>query len=90
LDRVKLYPSYSEAITDLQNGNLDLAFVEEPVLANYVHKLKLPLESAYVFKGFDRLGFAFAKGSKRRDDFDAYLKEMGPEKVKAILDRWTK
>ena len=90
LDRVKLYPSYSEAITDLQNGNLDLAFVEEPVLANYVHKLKLPLESAYVFKGFDRLGFAFAKGSKRRDDFDAYLKDLGPEKVKATLDRWMK
>jgi polar amino acid transport system substrate-binding protein len=36
------------------------------------------------------LGFAFAKGSKRRDDFDAYLKDLGPEKVKATLDRWMK
>ena len=86
LSQVKLYPSYSEAITDLQNGNLDLAFVEEPVLANYVNKMKLPIESVRVFTGFDRLGFAFARGSKYRDDFDKYLQELGPEKVKAIID----
>lgn len=86
LSQVKLYPSYSEVVTDLQNGNLDLAFVEEPVLANYVNKMKLPIESVRVFTGFDRLGFAFAKGSKYRDDFDKYLQELGPEKVKAIID----
>jgi len=90
LAQVKLYPSYSEAMTDLQNGNLDLAFVEEPVFANYLYKLKLPVESAYVFTGFDKLGFAFAKGSARRDDFDKYLKEIGPEKVKTIIDQWLK
>ena len=88
LSQVKLYPSYSEVIADLQNGNLDLAFVEEPVLANYVHKMKLPFQSAYSFSGFDQLGFAFAKGSPRRDDFNKYLKELGPEKIKAIIDRW--
>ena len=88
LSKVKLYPSYTEVITDLQNGNIDLAFIEEPVLANYVNKLKLPIESDYVFSGYDKLGFAFAKGSKLRDDFDAYLKELGPDKVKAILDKW--
>ena len=86
LSQVKLYPSYSEVVTDLQNGNLDLAFVEEPVLVNYVNKMKLPIESVRVFTGFDRLGFAFAKGSKYRDDFDKYLRELGPEKVKAIID----
>ena len=88
LSKVKLYPSYTEVITDLQNGNIDLAFIEEPVLANYINKLKLPIESDYVFSGYDKLGFAFAKGSKLRDDFDAYLKELGPDKVKAILDKW--
>lgn len=90
LKNVKLYPSYVEAVTDLQNGNLDLAFIEEPVFANYKYKMKLPIESAYVFKGFDHLGFAFAKGSKMRDDFNAYLTELGPEKIKAILDGWMK
>jgi len=90
LKDVKLYPSYSEVVTDLQNGNLDLAFIEEPVFANYKYKLNLPIESAYVFKGFDKLGFAFAKGSKMRDDFNTYLTELGPEKIKAILDGWMK
>ena len=90
LKNVKLYPSYAEVVTDLQNGNLDLAFIEEPVFANYKYKMNLPIESAYVFKGFDKLGFAFAKGSKMRDDFNAYLTELGPEKIKAILDSWMK
>ena len=90
ISKVKLYPSYAEVVTDLQNGNLDLAFIEEPVLLNYENKLKLPLQSAYVFRGFDKLGFAFAKGSKLRDDFDKYLTELGPEKIQAILDKWMK
>jgi polar amino acid transport system substrate-binding protein len=88
LAKVKLYPTYNEVIADLQNGNLDLAFIEEPVFADYRFKKKLPFESSYVFTGFDKLGFAFAKGSPMRDDFDKYLTEMGPEKVKAVLDKW--
>ena len=88
LSKVKLYPSYAEVVTDLQNGNIDLAFIEEPVLLNYQNKLKLPLQSSYVFSGNDQLGFAFAKGSKLRDDFDKYLVELGPEKIKAILNKW--
>lgn len=90
LSKVKLYPSYNEVITDLRNGVLDLAFVEEPVLANYQYKLNLPIESSYAFTGFDTLGFAFTKGSKMRDDFDRYLKELGPTKIKSILDKWMK
>lgn len=90
LSDVKLYPSYNEVVTDLQNGNLDLAFIEEPVLANYTNKMNLPFDSSYVFTGFDKLGFAFAKNSKLRDDFDKYLTELGPEKLKEILDKWMK
>lgn len=90
LSKAKLYPTYSEVTTDLQNGNLDLAFIEEPVLADFLYKKKLPIESSYVFTGVDKLGFAFAKGSPRRDDFDKYLNELGPEKIKAIVDKWMK
>lgn len=90
LSQVKLYPSYGEVISDLQNGNLDLAFIEEPVLANYKKNLHMPFSSSYAFTGFDQLGFAFAKGSKLREDFDAYLTELGPEKRQAILDKWMK
>ena len=90
IDKVKLYPSYSEVVTDLQNGNIDLAFIEEPVLMNYENKLHLPLDSSYVFRGHDKLGFAFAKGNFLRDDFDKYLTELGPEKINTILDKWMK
>jgi polar amino acid transport system substrate-binding protein len=90
LSKVKLYPTYAETIADLQNGNLDLAFIEEPVFLNYENKLKLPFQSSYEFTGLDKLGFAFAKGSKLRDDFDKYLNELGPEKIQAILDKWMK
>jgi polar amino acid transport system substrate-binding protein len=90
LSKVKLYPSYNEVVADLQSGNLDVAFIEEPVLANFKHKLNLPLESRYVFKGIDKLGFAFPKGSALREDFDHYLVELGPEKRQAILDKWMK
>ena len=90
LSKVKLYPTYSEVTADLQNGNLDLAFIEEPVFADFLYKKKLPIESSYVFTGLDKLGFAFAKGSQRRDDFDKYLTELGSEKIKAIVDKWMK
>ena len=90
LDKVKLYPSYNEVVADLQNGNLDLAFIEEPVFANFKFKKKLPIDSSYSFTGFDKLGFAFAKGSPLRAEFDAYLAELGPVKLKEILDRWMK
>ena len=88
LDRVKLYPTYNEVTADLQNGNLDIAFIEEPVLRDYQNKKHLPFVSSRGFSGFDRLGFAFAKGSVLRDDFDKYLQELGPDRVKAILDKW--
>ncbi len=84
----KLYPSYNEVVADLQNGNLDLAFIEEPVLADFINKKKLPIEKVYSVTGKDQLGFAFARDSALRAEFDAYLAELGPEKVKAIIDKW--
>lgn len=87
LDRVKLYPTYNEVLSDLQNGNLDLAFVDGTVAS--VHRRNLPLRDSYVFSGFDRFGFAFPKGSAMRDDFNLYLtEELGPEGLQAIIDKW--
>ena len=86
LDKVKLYPSYNEVLADLQNGQVDLAFLDGTVAA--VYRKQLPIQDAYVFTGFDRFGFAFPKGSPLRDDFDRYLKEIGPEKLKVIADKW--
>lgn len=84
----KLYPTYGEVVADLQNGNLDLAFIEEPVFADYKNKKKLPIESVYVITGQDQLGFAFKKDSPLRAEFDQYLNELGPEKIKAIIEKW--
>lgn len=87
---VQLYPSYNEVLTDLKNGNLDLAFVEDPVLANYKYKQHYNIEASYVFKGIDKLGFAFKKDSALRDEFNSYLAAQGSDKINAVVDRWMK
>jgi polar amino acid transport system substrate-binding protein len=86
LDKVKLYPSYNEVMTDLQNGNIDLAFLDGTVAS--VYRKKLPIVDSYAFTGFDRFGFAFAKGSKLKSDFDAFLVELGPEELDKIVKKW--
>jgi polar amino acid transport system substrate-binding protein len=87
LNQVKLYPSYNEVLSDLQNGNLDLAFLDGTVAS--VYRKTMPIRDSYVFTGFDRFGFAFPKGSALRGDFDLYLtKDLGPEKLQAIIDKW--
>jgi polar amino acid transport system substrate-binding protein len=86
LDAVKLYPTYNEVLADLQNGQLDLAFLDGSVAS--VYKKKLAIQDSYVFTGFDTFGFAFPKGSPLRADFDRYLDELGPEKLKALIDKW--
>ena len=90
INRVKLYPSYSEALTDLNNGNLDLIFTDSSMLLTYVNKMKMPFTSSYQIASADKLGFAFKKGSPIRDDFNKYLAELGPEKIKAMETKWSK
>ena len=87
-DQVKLYPSYNEALTDLQNGQVDMVFIDGTVAS--VYRKKLPVQDSYVWEGIDRLGFAFPKGSALRVDFDKYLDELGAEKRQAIIDKWMK
>lgn len=89
-NKVKLYPSYNEVVTDLQNGNIDLAFLEEPVMKDYKYKHHLPIVTSYVFKGVDKLGFAFEKWSTIRNDFDKYLTDLGPEQIDSIINKWMK
>jgi len=88
VDQLKLYPTNNEALTDLQNGQVDLVFLDGTVAS--VYRKKLPMQDSYVFKGIDHLGFAFPKGSTLRPDFDKYLDELGPEKRQAIIDKWMK
>ncbi|MDY0069179.1 MAG: transporter substrate-binding domain-containing protein [Porticoccaceae bacterium] len=87
LDKVKLYPSYNEVLSDLQNGNLDLAFLDGTVAS--VYRKTLPIRDSYVFTGFDRFGYAFPKDSPLREDFDRYMKDdLGQERLQAIIAKW--
>ncbi|MBA4743004.1 MAG: transporter substrate-binding domain-containing protein [Azoarcus sp.] len=86
LDQVKLYPTYNEVLSDLRNGNLDLAFLDGTVAS--VYRKSMPIQDAYVFSGFDRFGFAFPKGSDLRADFDKYLDELGQDGLQKIIDKW--
>jgi polar amino acid transport system substrate-binding protein len=86
LDQVKLYPSYNEVLTDLRNGNIDLAFVEGGVSA--IYKKKLPLQDSHVFSGFDQFGYAFPKGSAMRDEFNTYLDKLGPDELATLKSKW--
>jgi len=88
LSDVKMYPTYNEVLADLQNGNIDLVFLDGSVASDY--KKKMNIQDSYIFTGFDMFGFAFPKGSSLREDFDRYLAEIGPEKLRAIVDKWTK
>jgi polar amino acid transport system substrate-binding protein len=90
VNKVKLYPSMSEVLTDLNNGNLDLAFVDNSMLLTYVNKMKMPLSTSYEIPYADKLGFAFVKGSPVREDFNKYLAELGPDKIKAMEEKWSK
>lgn len=86
LDKVKLYPSYNEVMTDLQNGQIDLAFLDGPVAS--VYRKKMPVQDSYVLTGRDRFGFAFPKGSPLREDFDRFLDELGEPARQKIISRW--
>ncbi|WP_080417676.1 transporter substrate-binding domain-containing protein [Burkholderia ubonensis] len=88
LKNAKLYPSYSEVIAELQNKNIDLAFVEEPVFKDYQIKRKTPIISRHAFRGNDQLGFAFKKGSPIRDDFNKYLNELSQKQIDSIINNW--
>jgi len=87
-DQVKLYPSYNEALTDLENGHVDMVFIDGTVAT--VYRKKLPIQDSYVFNGIDKFGFAFPKGSALRADFDKYLDEIGPKGRQAVIDKWMK
>ena len=60
------------------------------MLITYVNKMKMPFISSYQIAFADKLGFAFKKGSLIRDDFNKYIAELGPEKIKAMEAKWSK
>jgi polar amino acid transport system substrate-binding protein len=86
--QIMLYPSYAETMIALQNNTVDLVFTDSAMLNSYQKSMNLPVISSYQVKGFDKLGFAFKKGSTLRDDFNRYLAELGPAQLKALESKW--
>ena len=87
LSQVRKYPNYNLVLADLQNGNLDLAFLDGTVA--FVYGKTLPIQDSYVFSGFDHFGFAFPKGSTLRADFDDFLTNtLGEAGLQEIISSW--
>lgn len=78
-----------KVITDLQNGNIDLAFIEEPVFQYLTNRLQLPTKGVCAIHVDVAFGFAFAKGSHLRDDFNQFLMALGPAKIAEIIAKAT-
>ncbi len=85
VSQARLYPTYVEVAADLQNGNIDLAFIEEPVLQYLTNRLQLPIKVVYSINVGVSFGFAFAKGSPLKDDFNQFLMELSPTKIAEII-----
>ena len=86
---LKQYPSYNELLADLGNGNVDGAFMDSLVMADQKEKGIYDLVTAFTLAEADNFGFAFPKGSARRDEFNQFLRERSAE-VQAIIDRHMK
>lgn len=81
---LRQYPSYNELLADLGNGNVDGAFMDSLVMADQKEKAIYALETAFTLAEKDEFGFAFAKGSPLRDDFNQFLLERA-EEARAIV-----
>ena len=86
---LKQYPSYNELLADLGNGNVDGAFMDSLVMADQKEKGIYALATAFTLAEADNFGFAFPKGSARRDEFNQFLREHAAE-VEAIIARHMK
>lgn len=84
VSQARLYPTYVEVAADLQNSNIDLAFIE-PVLQHLINRLQLPIKGVYSINVGVSFGFVFAKGSPLRDDFNQFLADLGPAMIAEII-----
>ena len=72
-------------VTDLKNGNIDLAFIVEPILQYLTNRLQLPIKGVYTINVGVSFGFAFAKWSPLRDDFNQFLAGFGLTNIANII-----
>jgi polar amino acid transport system substrate-binding protein len=85
--QIRHYTDYTQVLKDMQSGNLDLTFMDELSLRLWQKKHGSAVKSVFKFPQQDPWGFAFGKRSTLKNEFDAFLKKLGPEGVQKIIDQ---
>lgn len=86
LSQIRHYSDYSQVLKDMQSGNLDLSFMDELTMRLWQNRLGNPVKSVFTFPDEDPWGFAFARRSPLKNEFDAFLNGLGPDGIQDIID----
>jgi len=87
LSQIRHYTDYTQVLKDMQSGNLDLTFMDELTLQLWHNQQGSSVKSVFKFPQEDPWGFAFAKQSTLKNEFDAFLKRLGPNGIQKIIDQ---
>ena len=87
LSQVRHYTDSEQALKDMQAGNLDLALVDALNLQFWQIQYGSSVKSVFTFPQKDPWGFVFPKQSPLKNEFDAFLNELGSNGVQKIIDK---
>lgn len=87
LSQIRFYLDYAEVLKDMRAGNLDLVFIDEPTLQLWQSRPDSTAKSVFRFTHEDPWGFAFPKHSPLKNEFNAFLKEIGPTGIQKIIQQ---
>lgn len=85
--QIRHYTDYTQVLKDMQSGNLDLTFMDELSLRLWQNRHGSLVKSVFTFPQKDPWGFAFPKQSPLKNEFDAFLKKLGPDGIQKIIDQ---
>lgn len=86
LMQIRHYSDYSQVLKDMQSGNLDLSFMDELTMRLWQNRLGYSVKSVFKFPQQDPWGFAFARRSPLKNEFNAFLNGLGPDGIQDIID----
>lgn len=87
MSEVTFYLDYAEVLKDMQVGNINLTLMDALTLQRWQSQQGSAVTSVYQFSQKDPWGFAFPLNSSLRNEFDAFLKELGPKGIQDITQR---
>lgn len=87
LSQVRHYTDYTEVLKDMQAGNLDLTIMDQLTLQRWQNQHGHLVKSIVELPKKDPWGFAFPKQSPLKNEFNAFLKALGPDGIQKIIDQ---